>query len=94
MAESRVRHDQTVHSPRVTDRWRLPVDGRDILPLNEQQIVEQCALVKAKGFKSVSAPDNNHSLEGKDAEARMHRLFCRESIHLLTTKASTRQPRR
>ncbi|OSD08105.1 hydantoinase/oxoprolinase [Trametes coccinea BRFM310] len=31
----------------------LEIDGREILPLNERQIVEQCALIKAKGLLNV-----------------------------------------
>ena len=30
------------------------VDGREIVPMKEAQIVEQCEIIKAKGLKNVS----------------------------------------
>ncbi|KAI0826527.1 DUF917-domain-containing protein [Trametes gibbosa] len=29
------------------------IDGREILPLNEQQVIEQCAVIKSKGLKNI-----------------------------------------
>ena len=31
----------------------VPVDGREIMPMKESQIVEQCKLIKSKGLKNV-----------------------------------------
>ena len=30
------------------------VDGREIVPMKESQLVEQCHLIKAKGLKNVN----------------------------------------
>ena len=32
----------------------ITVDGREIFPLSEQQIVDQCAIIREKGLKNVS----------------------------------------
>lgn len=34
---------------------RRTVDGREIRPLKEEQLVEQCNLIKEKGLKNVGA---------------------------------------
>ena len=39
------------------------VDGKEIFPLNEQQVVEQCATIKEKGLKNVSSEATHGSLE-------------------------------
>lgn len=44
---------------------RLLVDGREIVPMKESQIVEQCQIIKSKGLNNVSdafAPSTTYRL--------------------------------
>ena len=43
-----------VYSGRCHTAHNFPVDGREVVPMMESQILEQCGLVKAKGLKNVS----------------------------------------